>query len=373
MLFSEQRAAPAKRFGKKSETPLPRIVVSSRVRLARNLRGERFPDWASQQERQRLLERIGAAAIQAVEEPQAKLIAIGGADERMLEVMVERWLISRDLAARGAGGGVVVVGSGIVSVMINEEDHIRIQAIAPGLDLVQAWEAADAVDTRLDGLLPYAFSQRLGYLTACPSNIGTGMRASVMVHLPGLRLTGELDPIIRGLERLRFTVRGIGGEGSEAAGHRFQISNQGTLGMDERAVIASLERVVREVARHEELARKRALRDMPTILEDCLARSLALLQHARLMQAEEALDYLSALRMGVEMGLIRGARPDALDLLELAVQPGHLQDFVNAELNAEMRDVRRAETLNDILYNWEVDERRVQAATKLLTRNREKK
>ena len=352
---------------------LPRIVVSSRVRLARNLQGERFPDWASGAERIELLQRIGPAAVQATGDDAAALLAIADLDARNRDLLVERWLISRDLAERVKGGGVVVARNGAVAVMINEEDHIRIQAITPGLNLAQSWREADAIDTRLDRLLAYSFSRRLGYLTACPSNIGTGMRASVMVHLPGLRLTGDIDPVIQGLERLRLTVRGIGGEGSAAAGHRYQISNQGTLGQDEPAVIAALERVAREVARQEALARLRALRDSPLLFEDCLSRALALLQHARLLQTEEALDYLSALRMGVEMGMVRGIAPDRLDELEMAVQPGHLQEFLHTDLDAEARDVRRAETLNEHLHDCEVDDRRIHAAAKRMATSREKR
>jgi len=366
MLLHEPLEAGDKRAQPKGQPPEPQIIVSSRVRLARNLRGERFPDWASEQERVDVLRRVGAAAVQAAEHPDAKVIPIAQVDGVRMETMLERSIISRDLVDRGAGAGVVYGGIRALSVMINEEDHIRIQAFSPGLALSRAWEIADAFDTRLEKLVPYAFSDRLGYLTACPSNIGTGMRASVMVHLPGLRVSGELEAVIRGLERLRFTVRGIGGEGSAASGHRFQISNQGTLGLEERAVIASLERVAVEVARHEGLARKRALRDMPVVVKDCVARALAILQHAHLIQADEALDYLSAVRMGVEMGMIQDADPDRLEMLELMVQPGHLQNYVKEELDPEQRDMRRADMLRERLNLWTVNEWLVRKARKRL-------
>jgi len=366
MLLNEQPAAGAWRRRAESPPPTPRIVMSSRVRLARNLRGERFPDWATAEQRAAVLLKVGPAAALATGRPDARLVSMDAVDALRLDMMVEQSVISRDLADRGAGAGVVFAreGDGCVSVMINEEDHIRIQAIAPGLALSRAWEIADACDTRLERLVPYAFSERLGYLTACPSNLGTGMRASVMVHLPGLRTTGELDDVIRGLERLRFTVRGIGGEGSAAAGHRFQISNQGTLGMDERAVIAGLERVAAEVARQETLARKRALRDTPLIVVDCIARALAILQNARLIQADEALDCLSAVRMGVEAGVIREADLQVLEALEIMIHPGHLQDYVKEELDAELRDCRRAELVGEWLRQWTVDERLIDKARK---------
>jgi protein arginine kinase len=359
----ETRAAGAPLKG---QPPEPQIIMSSRVRLARNLRGERFPDWASERERVEVLRRVGAAAVLAAEHPDAQVIPMEGIDGVRMEKMRERSLISRDLVDRGVGAGVVYVGSRSLSVMINEEDHIRIQAFEPGLGLTRAWEIADAFDTRLEKLVPYAFSERLGYLTACPSNIGTGMRASVMVHLPGLRLSGDLEAVIRGLERLRLTVRGIGGEGSAASGHRFQISNQGTLGLNERAVITSLERVAVEVARQEVLARKRVLRDMPVVVKDCVARALAILQHAHLIQADEALDYLSAVRMGIEMGVIQDASPEVLEPLEMIVHPGHLQDYLKEEMDPEQRDLRRADLLRERLACWTVNEWLVRKARKRL-------
>jgi protein arginine kinase len=236
-----------------------------------------------------------------------------------------------------------------LAVMINEEDHLRIQAIRTGLDVRRAWEVADAVDTHLESRLAYAYTPRLGYLTACPSNVGTGMRASVMVHLLGLRLTNDLDAVIRALERMRLAVRGVGGEGSEAAGHMFQISNPGTLGQDEASIIDGLLRVVNEVVRQERQARLRLLRDSPEVLLDCLARALAVVQHARVMQTDESLDYLSALRLGVILGLIRRLTVPEIDAWVLAVQPGHLQKRLGKILEPEQRDILRATLLRDQL------------------------
>jgi protein arginine kinase len=229
--------------------------------------------------------------------------------------------------------------------MINEEDHLRIQVIQPGMDVGQAWEAADALDTRLESRLSYAFSQQLGYLTACPSNLGTGLRASVMVHLLGLRLSDELDAVLRALERLRLAVRGVGGEGSEAAGHMFQISNMGTLGQDDKRVIGELMGHVEAVVRAERQARLRLMRDCPVRLQDCVARALALLQQARVMQTEEAIDYLSALRLGVEMGMLRRLDVAGADALMLAVQPGNLQQRLGEAAEPEQRDPFRADWL----------------------------
>jgi protein arginine kinase len=325
------------------------IAISCRVRLARNLRGERFPDWATERDRLRVLNRVGPAVVASVDDRQARFVGIGDLDETTLDLLCERHLISADLAERGKGGGLVVSRDEQLSVMINEEDHLRIQAIRSGLDVRKAWDVADGVDSRLESLLTYAYTPRLGYLTACPSNVGTGMRASVMVHLLGLRLTNDLDAVIRGLERLRFAVRGVGGEGSEAAGHMFQISNPGTLGQDEEKIIDGLLEVVGVVVRQERQARLRLLRDTPEVLLDCLARALAVVQHARVMQTDESLDYLSALRLGVILGLIRRLTVPEIDTWVLAVQPGHLQKRLGKVLEPEQRDIVRATLLRDQL------------------------
>jgi protein arginine kinase len=325
------------------------IAISCRVRLARNLRGERFPDWATERDRLRVLNLVGPAVVASVDDPHARFVSIGDLDETTLDLLCERHLISADLADRGKGGGLVVSRDEQLAVMINEEDHLRIQAIRTGLDVRRAWEVADAVDTHLESRLAYAYTPRLGYLTACPSNVGTGMRASVMVHLLGLRLTNDLDAVIRALERMRLAVRGVGGEGSEAAGHMFQISNPGTLGQDEASIIDGLLRVVNEVVRQERQARLRLLRDSPEVLLDCLARALAVVQHARVMQTDESLDYLSALRLGVILGLIRRLTVPEIDAWVLAVQPGHLQKRLGKILEPEQRDILRATLLRDQL------------------------
>ncbi len=321
------------------------VAISCRVRLARNLSGVRFPDWADEAERRRVRQTLSRALLAPGCLPAAQALNIDELDEVAVQLLIEQRLISFDLSERGPGAGVVVSGDGHIAVMINEEDHLRIQVIEPGMDLLHAWETADELDTRLESHVAYAFSSRLGYLTACPSNVGTGLRASVMLHLLGLRLTGDIDAVLRSLDRMRLAVRGVGGEGSEAAGHMFQVSNQGTLGEDEASVIGGLSRIVAEVVRQERNARLRMLRDSPVVLLDCVARALVLLQHARVMQADEALDYLSALRLGLELGLLRRVTGAVLDELALAVQPGHLQQHLGSRAEPEQRDTVRADWL----------------------------
>ena len=325
------------------------IAVSCRVRQARNLRGVKFPEWADESERRRLFDRVAPWLARQAGLAGARTIAMDDLDEVTRDLLRERHLISRDLAEGGGGAGLVVSDDERVAVMINEEDHFRIQVIEPGMDLQRAWETADALDTRMEQQFDYAFSAKLGYLTACPSNVGTGLRASIMVHLLGLRLTGELDAVLRALERLRLTVRGVSGEGSDPAGHMFQISNQETLGVDEATMIARLLDVVGDVVHQEQNARRRLQRDMPETLADCVARALAIVQHARVMETGEALDDLAALRLGVETGLLRRLTVTEIDALMLGIQPGHLQKRLKRTIEPDRRDVVRADWLRDAL------------------------
>jgi protein arginine kinase len=325
-----------------AEAVEPRVAVSSRVRLARNLRGFRFPEWADEGERRRVRETVTRAVLATGLMRDPLVADVAGLGDVTAQMLCESRVISQDLLERGAGAGLVVSADRRIAVMINEEDHLRIQVMEPGSDLQRAWAAADELDTRIEAHLAYAFSPQLGYLTACPSNVGTGLRASVMLHLLGLRLTNDLDAVLRALDRLRYAVRGVDGEGSDAAGHLFQISNQGTLGQDEAAVLDDLSRVAGEVARQERNARLRLARRSPLVLEDCVARAVVLLKNARVMSTEEALDYLSALRLGLELGLVRRLSVATLDELTLAVQPGHLQQSLGAACATEERDTARA-------------------------------
>ena len=320
------------------------IAMSCRVRLARNLEGQRFPDWATERDRDQVLASVREAL--AAEAPGLPVASVEGFEEQDRDMMFESHLISKDLLERAAGGGVAIADDGSLCVMINEEDHLRIQGFAEGLDLDTAWRRADALDTRLEKHLAYAWTPRLGYLTACPSNVGTGLRASAMLHLLGLRLLGEIEPVVRGLERMRLLVRGIGGEGSEAAGQIFQISNMDTLGMDEESILRRVTRICAEVVRQEHNARVRLMQESPLILVDCLARSLSVLQNARLLATAEALEFLSAMRLGAAMGLCTRLKVRDVDALIVMMQPGHLQKGMGVSMTSDERDEMRAEFLS---------------------------
>ena len=334
---------------KTRRVPADDIAMSCRVRLARNLAGERFPDWATERDRERVFARV-CEALRA-EAPRLRVGQVAGFEEQDRDVLFESHLISKDLLERAAGGGVAYASDGSLCVMINEEDHLRIQGFAGGLDMQAAWRKADALDTRLESHLDYAWSPRLGYLTACPSNVGTGLRASAMVHLLGLRLLGEVEAVVRGLERMRLLVRGIGGEGSEAAGQIYQVSNMDTLGVDEAAIVQRVTRIVAEVVRQEHQARVRLIQESPLVLVDCLARSLSVLQNARLLATCEALEFLSAMRLGASLGLCTRLAVQDVDRLILLMQPGHLQKGMGTAMTSEERDEMRAEFLSRKVAN----------------------
>ncbi len=316
------------------------IAMSCRVRLARNLAGERFPEWAAEEDRARIFNAVRDAL--RSERPQARVALIDGFDEQERDVLCEAHLISKDLLENPAGGGVAFESDKSYCVMINEEDHLRIQGFSPGLDMHMAWRAADDLDTALERHLKYAWSPRLGYLTACPSNVGTGLRAGAMLHLMGLRLLGELEPVIRGLERMRLLVRGVCGEGSDASGQIYQISNMDTLGVEEAAIVGRVQRISAEVVRQERNARVRLMRESPLVLVDCLARALSVLKNARLLSTSEALEFLSAIRLGAAMKLCTRLLVSDVDSLILAMQPGHLQKCQGFVMTADERDEQRA-------------------------------
>ena len=280
------------------------IAISSRVRLARNIRGGAFPGWAGEEERVGLCTQLQEALSGLSVMSAPTFLDMGSLNEMDKEILRERHLISTEMAERGRGSGVAISDDEGIAIMINEEDHLRLQAIAPGMQLIDTWERIDAVDSELEQSVEYAFADRLGYLTACPSNVGTGLRASVMLHLAGLRMLNEVEPVINGLERLGLTVRGLLGEGTEAHGNMFQVSNQQTLGASEHFIIENLIKTVNEVIQHEQNARWRILEKRQIHLSDMVSRARGILLNCRILASQEAVDMLSALRLGVELEMV---------------------------------------------------------------------
>jgi len=329
-------------------------VISSRIRLARNIENCCFPGWANEEEKRG----IWTQSNKIFQSLDAHFICWSMAETIDLdkEILFERHLISQELATKDEGCGVFVSPDECLSIMVNEEDHIRIQSLQPGLNLMAAWRAADKIDDELEAELTYAFSPKLGYLTSCPSNVGTGMRASVMLHLPGLVLMEEMDPVINGISKIGLAVRGMWGEGTEAAGNMFQVSNQITLGRREDEIIAHLEQIVLELIEHESNARTRLMLDRALVVEDHVARAFGTLSNARMVTSGEALNLLSTLRLGLDLGMIDQFSRREIDMLFIAIQPAHLQKLENKELGPEDRDVVRAEMLRDFMEITTEDE-----------------
>ncbi len=324
-------------------------VVSSRVRLARNLHDTTFPGWASKEVHDRVWNEVVLAFDHIQDGEDFLHWRMDELDSLERELLFERHLISAELAERKVGGGLFVSPDECRGVMVNEEDHIRLQSLQPGLKLQKAWEEAERLDDELEQSLTYAFSSKLGYLTACPSNVGTGMRASVMLHLPGLILTEEINPVVNAVSKIGLTVRGLWGEGSEASGHMFQISNQITLGKTELEIISTLDQIVLEVIEHEKNARLRLMETQKLRLHDHIGRAYGILAHAALMSSGEALDLLSGLRLGVDMGLLPKIKRQDVDQLFIRIHPAHLQREAGEALSPEERDVRRAQLIRNFL------------------------
>jgi protein arginine kinase len=337
-------AETARRHG-----PHDRIVMSSRVRLARNLKDSAFPGWAKKPERVKVYETIRPAVESLPEMEEAYSEAMDNLTALDKQILVERHLISREHAAKNVGSGVVLNREETLCVMINEEDHLRMQALRPGLQLRQAWNAIDHLDSELEKKLDYAFDNDLGYLTACPTNLGTGIRVSAMLHLPGLVLAEQINPIIQSVNKLGLAVRGLYGEGTEALGNVFQVSNQMTLGESETLIVERLEKVLSQIIEHEDNARLTLLEKKPKVVYNQIGRAYGILANAHSITSKETMNLLSLLKLGVDMGLFSGAERSLVDELFLVTQPAHLQKQLSDKLSAEERDLLRADMVRDRL------------------------
>lgn len=327
------------------------VVLTSRVRLARNLRGESFPGWATKESRVKVLGRIKEQVEELAEMKDGFSQDLDSLSSLQKQVMVERHLISREQAARGEGSAAVVNRKQTLSLMINEEDHLRMQAIRPGLRLSEAYELVSGIDEQLEDHLEFAFDHELGYVSACPTNLGTGMRASAMLHLPGLVLSDQIGQVLQGVGKLGLAVRGFFGEGTESLGNLFQISNQSTLGESELTIIRRLERVIGDVAKHERNARLKLIEDDPEMVYDRVGRAYGTLRHAYVIASKEALNLLSLLRLGAELGFFPGETVSLCDTLLMEIQPAHLQLHADRKLSPEQRDAIRAEIIRPRLQS----------------------
>ena len=331
------------------------IVISTRIRLARNVEGYAFTPKARDGERLRVLSQVREAAQHLRPLAQAVLLRVDELPQLDRQLLHERHLVSKELAGfdgpHGVRSGAAVLLGEDVSLMVNEEDHLRLQALRSGFELPAAWRAVERLDQDLGGRVPYAFHNEFGFLTACPTNTGTGMRASVLIHLPGLVLTREIQKVLSGLQQIGLTYRGLYGEGSEVVGNFFQISNQTTLGRSEDELIDHLAQVVRRVIDKEEEARRVLLRDAATTVEDKLWRAYGTLRYARSLSFDEAMNYLSGVRLAVGLKLISGLSVYTLNKLLIFCQPAHLAYLEGRALTDAETSVARARYVRQALLN----------------------
>ena len=326
--------------------PMADIAISSRVRLARNLAGHRFPRTADQEEKIQICGKVIKAANSTK--------ALGSPDDVMefhpeqmskdeRDILLERRLVSSAFTTSPEGTALLVCPQERCSIMINEEDQLRIQTIRPGFQLDAAWQEINCIDDALGAELDYAFDPKLGFLTSCPTNVGTGLRASVMLHLPALCFAGRINQTVQGINKLRLAVRGIYGEGSDNRGNLFQISNQVTLGESEERIIAGLSNVIKQIICHEREVRKQlATTDSNTLL-DHVGRAYGVLRHSYKLSFDEALQSLSAVRLGVDMGMFNSLTVNDVNELFIAVAPAHLRKLSGSFTDSDGENVLRAE------------------------------
>ena len=334
-------------------------VLTSRIRLARNLRRHPFPGWAKRDQRAAALDLMRPAVDALPAMKGAFSHELGDLSSVQKQVLVERHLISREHAARGDGSAAVIERRQTLSLMLNEEDHLRMQAIRPGLQLTAAFTALSEIDTALEESLEFAFDPTLGYLTTCPTNLGTGLRASAMLHLPGLVLSDQIGQVLQAVNKIGLAVRGLYGEGTESLGNLYQISNQSTLGESEETIIRRLERVISQVSNHEQNAREKLLEDDPEMVADKIGRAYGVLRYSHIIDSKEALNHLSLLRLGGTLGFFSPATVMLCDTLLMDIQPAHLQMHSGRKLSPEERDSIRAEIVRERLHSLESPDNRI--------------
>jgi protein arginine kinase len=325
------------------------IVISSRIRLARNLAAFPFTNRASVHQKGEIETLLRERVARLDLEPRLDYINVPGLNAIDRQLLVERQLISRELANAEGPRGVALVPTETVSLMINEEDHLRLQVMRSGFALDEAWQDIDRLDDLLEQRVSYAFSEDFGYLTACPTKVGTGMRSSVMLHLPALVLAKQIDKVFRALQKINLAVRGLYGEGTRASGDFYQISNQVTLGKSEATILTEIREVIPQIIAYERQARQTLVRESRQALQDRVSRAFGTLCSATMMTSEETMDLLSSVRLGINMGLLEEITIPTVNELFIHTQPAHLQKLMGAPLDGEERNSARARYLRSRL------------------------
>jgi protein arginine kinase len=334
----------------KGTGPHSDIVISSRIRLARNLDKFAFPHWANKKQSEEALKTIEEVIPKVDYLKQATVFHLAELDSIDKQFLVERHLMSLEHAQKTNHKAVAVDDEEIVAIMLNEEDHLRMQVMQSGFNLFEARNIINKLDDSLSKELSFAFSQDLGYLTACPTNTGTGMRGSVMLHLPALVMARQIDRVLSAISKLSFTTRGLYGEGTQASGNFFQISNQVSLGHSEDEVIESINSIIRQIIQQENQAREIMLsRNNRSMLEDRISRSLGILKSAHIISSQETIELLSLVRLGCDLGMVKDINRSRINELFIIIQPAHLQKIENKKLSMQERDIKRAELIRNKL------------------------
>ncbi|HDZ77176.1 MAG TPA: protein arginine kinase, partial [Candidatus Omnitrophica bacterium] len=326
----------------KGTGPNSDIVFSSRLRLARNLEKVPFPHWANKKQGAETLERIRKALTQNDYLKNSMFLRLSDVSPLDKQFLIERHLMSREHAIKPENKAILISPEEIVSIMVNEEDHLRIQIMKSGFDLREAWNIINNIDTTLSKKIRFAFSGEFGYLTACPTNVGTGMRGSVMLHLPALVMTKQINKVLAAIAKLSFTTRGLYGEGTQSAGNFFQISNQVSLGANEEEILENIKGIIRQVIEQENMARAALMKNNRNILEDRVFRSFGILKSAYIIDSAETIEMLSMLRLGQDLGIIKELDRTMINELLILTQPAHLQKIEGKKLSTQERDVKRA-------------------------------
>jgi protein arginine kinase len=321
------------------------VVLMTRIRLARNVARHPFPGWAKEAQRREIRDLCLQAVAALPQMKRGLALPVENLDELQKQILVERHLISRELCHAKSGAGIVISKDQSCVVMVNEEDHLRIQVLRAGFQFKKVWSTINALDSDLEEHIDYAFSPKLGYLSACPTNVGTGIRASAMMHLPALVISGQMEKVVRAVNQLGMAVRGLFGEGSDASGSIFQISNQTTLGESEEDIIKHLHGVLTTIVDQELNARDKLLESDPNKLFDKIGRAFGILQNGYVLNSGEAMNLLSLIRLGIDLGIFPDRQRAVIDRLFIECQPGHVQHAAKGAFEPGRRDVLRAERL----------------------------
>jgi len=323
------------------------VVISSRIRIARNIEDVRFPQAARKEESEKVTKDILEAVKNSNKNDNYKFFEIGRLSSLDKNVFIEKHLISPNLIQKPDMSSFLLRDDEKVTIMINEEDHLRLQILLPGLNLEEGWKLCSSIDDGLEEYLDYAFDEKFGYLTSCPTNTGTGLRASVMLHLPSLVLTGYANNIFQAVSQIGLTVRGLYGEGTKALGNIFQISNQTTLGETEEEIIQKLKNVVIQIINKEREIRENLLETRSVEIEDKVLRSLGILKYSRIISSEESMKLFSDVKMGINMGIIKNIESKDIINLMMLTQPASLQEYFKEDLNVKKRDIKRSELIRE--------------------------